>query len=232
LNKEILKGSDILNILPKPPSISKPSEETWEEYIQKMYDVISDIADLAGDGRTTETVKGNADAIADLAGDGRTVETVKGNADSITTHAGLSTTAHGGIVASSEVDALSTPGKIVRRTSLGAIVSRQFVYDLSSYLVIETMHPYEINWQMNGIISILITQDVNLTFKEPNGNSFLCLIVKQDGVGSREITWPGNVLWAGGTPPVLSTAAGAIDVFLFIKTYDGYFGSMIIKGAA
>ncbi len=41
------------------------------------------IADLAGSGRTTETVKKNADDITDLAGTGRTTETVKGNADAI-----------------------------------------------------------------------------------------------------------------------------------------------------
>jgi hypothetical protein len=41
------------------------------------------ITDLAGAGRTTETVKSNADYIADLAGSGRTTETVKTNADNI-----------------------------------------------------------------------------------------------------------------------------------------------------
>ena len=43
----------------------------------------TDITDLAGVGRTTETVKGNADDISDLAGVGRTTETVKANADDI-----------------------------------------------------------------------------------------------------------------------------------------------------
>jgi peptidoglycan/xylan/chitin deacetylase (PgdA/CDA1 family) len=44
------------------------------------------ITDLAGTGRTTETVKGNADDISDLAGVGRTTETVKTNADNIATN--------------------------------------------------------------------------------------------------------------------------------------------------
>jgi hypothetical protein len=50
-------------------------------------------SDLGGVGRTTETIKGNADDIAtnisdlsDLAGAGRTTETVKDNADNITTN--------------------------------------------------------------------------------------------------------------------------------------------------
>ena len=38
------------------------------------------ITGLAGTGRTTETVKDNADNILDLAGTGRTTETVKANA--------------------------------------------------------------------------------------------------------------------------------------------------------
>jgi microcystin-dependent protein len=43
-----------------------------------------DLEDLAGEGRTTETVKDNADDIGNLAGAGRTTETVKQNADAIT----------------------------------------------------------------------------------------------------------------------------------------------------
>ncbi len=43
------------------------------------------LQEIAGAGRTTQTVKENADAIIDLAGAGRTTETVKANADAIAT---------------------------------------------------------------------------------------------------------------------------------------------------
>ena len=44
------------------------------------------VTDLAGVGRTNETVKDNADSISDLAGVGRTDETVIGNANAISNH--------------------------------------------------------------------------------------------------------------------------------------------------
>ncbi|MDQ7095938.1 hypothetical protein REC12_20295 [Desulfosporosinus sp. PR] len=61
----------------------------WFNTIQGQLsgDVAANLANqinsLAGTGRTTETVKANADAITNLAGTGRTTQTVKGNADAI-----------------------------------------------------------------------------------------------------------------------------------------------------
>ncbi len=46
------------------------------------------------------------------------------------------------------------------------------------------------------------------------------LRLTQDGTGSRLVTWPGSVVWAGGTAPVLATAAAAVD-FIVLETIDG-----------
>lgn len=52
------------------------------------------------------------------------------------------------------------------------------------------------------------------------------LVVVQDDTGGRTITWPNNVLWAGGAAPGLSPAAGAVDVFSFMSdvTDDVWYG--------
>jgi hypothetical protein len=67
-------------------------DENDADDINEVHEVIGtlnqQVEDLSGEGRTTETVKGNADAIANLAGEGRTTETVKGNADAIAALAG------------------------------------------------------------------------------------------------------------------------------------------------
>src|SRR5438552_937503 len=39
-------------------------------------------------------------------------------------------------------------------------------------------------------------------------------------LGSRLVTWPGSVVWQGGTAPTLATAAGSVDVLTFF-TLDG-----------
>ncbi len=40
----------------------------------------------------------------------------------------------------------------------------------------------------------------------------MVLLVTQDGTGSRTVTWPSNLRWAGGSAPTLTTAANKIDV--------------------
>lgn len=58
-----------------------------------------------------------------------------------------------------------------------------------------------------------------ITFSVPNGPADIYLILVQDATGGRTATWPASVLWPGGSPPVLSTAANAVDIVSMI--YDG-----------
>lgn len=65
------------------------------------------------------------------------------------------------------------------------------------------------------------------------GQSFI-IILKQDGTGSRTVTWftsPGAgtpaIKWANATAPTLTTTASRYDIFAFL--YDGadLFGSIV-----
>lgn len=53
--------------------------------------------------------------------------------------------------------------------------------------------------------------------ESPNGASLLIRIT-QDST-ARTIAWPSSFKWAGGVPPAVSTAAGAVDM-LAITTFD------------
>lgn len=68
------------------------------------------------------------------------------------------------------------------------------------------------------------TLDTNCTFTFSGAVSGLesgfTLVLTQDGTGSRTVTWPGSVAWPGASAPTLATAAGAVDVFVFM-TEDG-----------
>lgn len=73
-----------------------------------------------------------------------------------------------------------------------------------------------------NVHDITLTANCTLTFAGATsgvGCSFT-LIARQDGTGSRTITWPASVDWSGGSAPTLSTAASAVDVFTFL-TVDG-----------
>ena len=76
----------------------------------------------------------------------------------------------------------------------------------------------------NGNVhSITLTGAATLTFDNPvatGDSSSFTLIVKQDGTGSRLITWPGSVAWAAATAPTLTTTANRFDVLAF-TTVDG-----------
>lgn len=81
------------------------------------------------------------------------------------------------------------------------------------------------DWQVNtvaaaGATQALVHADVNditltaaCTITLPAGvlGRKMRLIVRQDGTGSRIVTWAGPRLWAAGTAPTLSTAASSVD---------------------
>lgn len=70
------------------------------------------------------------------------------------------------------------------------------------------------------------------TFSNPvaSGVTKFTLFLAQ-GSGGQTATWPGTVLWAGGTDPTLSTGAGEIDVLTFITTDGGTTWHGFLAGA-
>ena len=46
--------------------------------------------------------------------------------------------------------------------------------------------------------------------------SSFVLRVKQDGTGGRSLAWPAGVDWGAATAPELSTAANAVDIYVFL----------------
>lgn len=82
-----------------------------------------------------------------------------------------------------------------------------------------------ISWADGQAQKIVLTDNSILSFVAPPGVCSLTLKIVQDAVGNKTVSWPGSVLWPGGFPPVLSTAANAVDIVSFY--YDGanYYGS-------
>lgn len=79
-----------------------------------------------------------------------------------------------------------------------------------------------IDWKLgNKFFFTFGAQNEAITFTDPSNPCALTLYVKQDSTGSRIFTDTGwtNILWPGGTPAVLSTAANAIDILTL--EFDG-----------
>lgn len=82
------------------------------------------------------------------------------------------------------------------------------------------------------VFSLTMSGATTLSFTNPptTGKPFsFTILAIQDGTGSRLITWPGSVKWAGGTAPTLTTTASKADIIAFITidggtTYYGFLG--------
>lgn len=85
-----------------------------------------------------------------------------------------------------------------------------------------------------------LTLVVNTTFEfgrcDPGRLCSLFVIVRQDGTGSRTLTWPSAtyVKWHGGAAPTASTAANSVDAYSFFTTDGGvtWLGAQVGKGYA
>lgn len=53
--------------------------------------------------------------------------------------------------------------------------------------------------------------NVTLTLSNPNAGAFYFIEVRQDSTTPRDVVWPAAVKWPGGTPPVISVGANAVD---------------------
>lgn len=86
-----------------------------------------------------------------------------------------------------------------------------------------------IDFASGDIVTLTLNASTTLTLSNPITGLFYFIKAKQDATGSRTITWPGTVLWAGGTAPTLTTTANKID--LITLWYDGtnYFGTSTLN---
>jgi hypothetical protein len=82
---------------------------------------------------------------------------------------------------------------------------------------------YTINKALSDIFDITLTANCTLSFSNipaSNTTTFI-VILRQDGTGSRTVTWPGSVTWASGSTPTLNTSASAVDIFTFLTDNGG-----------
>lgn len=70
---------------------------------------------------------------------------------------------------------------------------------------------------------MVLTGNATLTFLNTGSGGTYILRIKQDGTGSRLITWTG-VTWPGGAAPTLTTTAGYTDVITLYQTSGGLLG--------
>ena len=81
-----------------------------------------------------------------------------------------------------------------------------------------------IDVSLGNVVDMTLDNSPTLTFTNPaptgTGGSFT-LMLRQDGSGSRTVTWPGSVRWAAATAPTLTTTASRVDIITFVTMDEG-----------
>lgn len=72
-----------------------------------------------------------------------------------------------------------------------------------------------------------LTADCTFALSGPISGTVYTLVLIQDGTGSRLVTWPGSVTWAGGAAPTLTTGAGKADIIRLLYNGSTYYGSVV-----
>lgn len=81
-----------------------------------------------------------------------------------------------------------------------------------------------INLENGNVHDVTLTANCTFTFSNPPATGkagAFTLILRQDGIGGRTVTWPASVRWAGGTAPTLSSGASEIDILSFFTVDAG-----------
>ena len=86
-----------------------------------------------------------------------------------------------------------------------------------------------VNFNSGNFVQIsLISNITSLTLSNAVAGIYIFELT-QDSTGNRIITWPASFKWPGNVPPVLSTAAGKIDIITLVFDGSNYYGSYALN---
>ena len=87
----------------------------------------------------------------------------------------------------------------------------------------------EINTNQGQIFSIELTTNTEITMATMRDGTTFQVVIQQDDVGGRSLTWDGAIEWPSATLPTYSTAAGGKDIFSF-TVIDGVVHGVPVLG--
>jgi hypothetical protein len=106
------------------------------------------------------------------------------------------------------------------------ILSRAELKDCSETVVVNATSgaTATLDLESGNVHDVTLTANCTFTFSNSpatgKSGSFT-LVLKQDATGSRVVTWPAAVKWAGGSAPTFSVAANSVDILTFFTTDSG-----------
>lgn len=77
--------------------------------------------------------------------------------------------------------------------------------------------------ETSNVQTVTLEGNRTLSLSNPADHQIFTVILKQDAVGSRTVTWWSGIVWVNGTEPTLTTTASKRDVFTFIVESTGVY---------
>lgn len=151
-----------------------------------------------------------------------TLPSTAGNADEVMTSNGSGTLS---FVAGQSISGLKTGSTpqfarlgLGQAADSGAVMATTGQY-FSTKFTLTDGATIALDWNSGNVQYVVLGGNRTFTFANPKDGGRYTLIIKQDGTGSRTLTWPAAVLWPAGSAPTLTTTANKVDIIGCV--YDG-----------
>jgi hypothetical protein len=110
------------------------------------------------------------------------------------------------------------------------VTSPQAMFDLAGdykegVVTANTGTAYTINTATGTVQILTLTGNCTFTFPTAVAGESFTLLLRQDGTGSRTVTWPSAVRWPGGTAPTITATANQTDKYVFTSDGTRWYGS-------
>lgn len=120
----------------------------------------------------------------------------------------------------------TTGGTFFKVSSEGFVYNNSYQLNVSEYdNGNSSTGPVAIDWKAHGVSQrIKATGNFTLTLANPQTGGAYVIKLVNDGT-ARTITYPGTVLWPGGTVPTLTGTNNKVDLLNFYWDGTSYYGS-------
>lgn len=88
---------------------------------------------------------------------------------------------------------------------------------------------YTVDLAGGSVQNLTLTGNCAFTFPATTAGRSFFLFLRQDGTGSRTVTWPGTVKWPAATAPTITATASRTDILAFTADGSAWFGRVIAQ---